>query len=62
MDMYEFSDDVFDTLSFSDLMIYTDRSCSYKEDQDYENSFSSFTFKVEIISSPLHRENTIVGK
>ncbi|PWA96001.1 hypothetical protein CTI12_AA029650 [Artemisia annua] len=62
MDMYEFSDDVFDTLSFSDLMIYTDRSCSYKEDQNYENSFSSFTFKVEIIGSPLHRENTIVGK
>lgn len=62
MDIYEFSDDVFDTLSFSNLKIYTDRSCSYKEDQDYENSFSSFTFKVEIISSPLHRENTIVGK
>ncbi|GJR28056.1 hypothetical protein Tco_1104288 [Tanacetum coccineum] len=55
MDMYEFSDDVFDTLSFSDLMIYSDRSCSYKEEQDYESSFSSFTFKVEIISSPLRK-------
>nr|GEY72124.1 hypothetical protein [Tanacetum cinerariifolium] len=62
MDMYEFSDDVFDTLSFSDLMIYSDRSCSYKEEQDYESSFSSFTFKVEIISSPLRRENIKVGK
>ncbi|KAI3808995.1 hypothetical protein L1987_24959 [Smallanthus sonchifolius] len=43
MDMHE---EAFDTFSLSDLHIYSDPSCSSKEEQDLGNSFSSFRFKI----------------
>nr|GEY07353.1 hypothetical protein [Tanacetum cinerariifolium] len=47
MDMYETSEeDAFDTISLSDLQIYTDPSSSSEGDQDPESSFSSFRFKI----------------
>nr|GEU61783.1 hypothetical protein [Tanacetum cinerariifolium] len=53
MDMYETSEeDAFDTISLSDLQIYTDRSSSSEEDQDHESSFSSFRFKIADSTPP----------
>ncbi|KAD5961958.1 hypothetical protein E3N88_13431 [Mikania micrantha] len=50
------SEEAFDTFSLSDLHIYSDPSCSYKEEQDNGSSFSSFRFK---ITGPLPPEEIV---
>ncbi|KAK1421249.1 hypothetical protein QVD17_23438 [Tagetes erecta] len=58
--MHEATDDAgFDTFSLSDLQIYSDpTSSSFKEEQDYGNSFSSFRFKISA-SLPADQEFVI---
>ncbi|KAI3748646.1 hypothetical protein L6452_11885 [Arctium lappa] len=47
MDMHEAIDESDDTLSLSDLQIYSDPSSSSNQEQeDHENSFPSFRFKI----------------
>ncbi|PWA96000.1 hypothetical protein CTI12_AA029640 [Artemisia annua] len=61
MDMYETSEEeAFDTISLSDLQIYTDRSSSSEGDQDHESSFSSFRFKIVDPTPP--KEIVFYGK
>jgi hypothetical protein len=61
MDMYETSEEeAFDTISLSDLQIYTDRSSSSEGDQDHESSFSSFRFK--IVDPTPAKEIVFLGK